>query len=75
MPVPVALEPETWSVVRDQEERYSVWPDDKALPAGWSRQAHGGTRDECLQKIKEVWSDPRPRSLRLAMTDNQARSR
>ena len=29
--------PETWSVVRDREDRHSVWPDDKALPIGWTR--------------------------------------
>jgi MbtH protein len=59
--------PETWSVVRDQEDRYSVWPDDKALPVGWSKEPVSGTRDECLLKIKEIWVDPRPFALRQAM--------
>lgn len=59
--------PETWSVVRDQEHRYSVWPDDKALPTGWSKELISGTRDECLQKIKEIWLDPRPLALQRAM--------
>lgn len=59
--------PETWSIVRDQEDRFSVWPDDKALPIGWSKEPVSGTRDECLQKIKEIWVDPRSRSLRQAM--------
>jgi MbtH protein len=59
--------PETWSVVRDREDRYSVWADDKALPVGWSKGPISGTRDECLQKIKEIWVDPRPLGLRQAM--------
>ncbi len=67
MSVPVPSKPETWSIVRDREDRYSVWPDDKPLPVGWVKQPHSGTRDECLQKIKEIWVDPRPRGLRQAM--------
>ncbi len=59
--------PETWSVVRDWEDRYSVWPDDKALPVGWSKEPISGTRDECLEKIRQIWVDPRPLSLRQAM--------
>ncbi|UXN66733.1 MbtH family NRPS accessory protein (plasmid) [Phyllobacterium sp. A18/5-2] len=59
--------PESWSVVRDGEDRYSVWPDDKALPVGWSKVPISGTRDACLQKIKMIWIDPRPLGLRRAM--------
>ena len=62
--------PETWSVVRDREDRHSVWPDDKALPIGWTRVSVSSKRDECLQKIKEIWNDPRPLSLRQAMADS-----
>lgn len=58
---------DSWSVVRDTEDRFSVWPDDKAMPVGWTKEAITGTRDECLQRIKEVWADPRPASLRQAM--------
>jgi MbtH protein len=59
--------PESWSVVRDREDRYSVWPDDKTLPVGWTKEPISGTRDECLQKIKTIWVDPRPLGLRQAM--------
>ena len=59
--------PDSWSVVRDTEDRYSVWPDDKTMPAGWTKEPISGTRDECLQKIKAIWVDPRPHSLRRAM--------
>lgn len=53
-------------VVRNDEEQYSIWQADRALPAGWSAAGHAGTRSECLAWIDEVWTDLRPRSLRLA---------
>ncbi|MEK1889884.1 MAG: MbtH family NRPS accessory protein [Phyllobacterium sp.] len=59
--------PKSWSVVRDTEDRYSVWPDDKAVPVGWTKEPISGTRDACLQMIREIWSDPRPLALRRAM--------
>ncbi|MHC1551248.1 MbtH family NRPS accessory protein [Phyllobacterium sp. K27] len=59
--------PESWSIVRDREDRYSVWPDGRTLPVGWDREPFCGTRDECLHKIKEIWVDPRPLGLRQAM--------
>lgn len=61
--------PEHWSVVRDREDRYSVWSDDKALPRGWNKETFSGSREECLQKIKEIWGDPRPLSLQQAMAE------
>ena len=59
--------PETWSIVRDQEHRYSVWSNDKVLPVGWSKESFCGTREECLAEIKKIWVDPRPLALRQAM--------
>ena len=58
---------DNWSVVRDADDRYSVWPNDKTMPIGWTKEPISGTRDECLQKIKDIWVDPRPRSLRGTM--------
>ncbi|MGO4448406.1 MbtH family NRPS accessory protein [Phyllobacterium sp. TAF24] len=63
----VDTSPETWSIVRDQEHRYSVWSNDKALPVGWSKESFSGTREECLSEIKKIWVDPRPLALRQAM--------
>lgn len=57
-----------WQVVRNDEEQYSVWPDDRELPAGWSAAGPAGTRDECLRHIADVWTDMRPASLRRAMS-------
>lgn len=57
----------TYQVVANGEEQYSIWPDDKAIPAGWREAGPRGTKAECLAYIKEVWSDMRPLSLRKHM--------
>ncbi|WP_049563522.1 MbtH family protein [Nonomuraea sp. SBT364] len=51
-------------VVLNDEEQYSIWWADRDLPAGWRAEGTGGTKDECLRHIEQVWTDMRPRSLR-----------
>ncbi|MFP8963361.1 MbtH family protein [Streptomyces nanhaiensis] len=51
-------------VVRNHEEQYSIWRADRELPAGWSAEGTGGTRQQCLDHIDRVWTDMRPLSLR-----------
>lgn len=58
---------ERYLVVRNDEDQYSVWAADSAIPAGWHDEGFAGTKDECLAHIEGVWTDMRPRSLRLAM--------
>jgi MbtH protein len=60
---------ETYDVVVNHEEQYSIWRADREPPAGWSRTGFRGTKDECLTHIEEVWTDMRPLSLRRAMGD------
>jgi MbtH protein len=61
----------TYAVVVNDEEQYSIWWDERELPAGWRREGFTGTREECLAHIDEVWTDMRPLSLRRWM-DEQA---
>ncbi|AGL19082.1 MbtH family NRPS accessory protein [Actinoplanes sp. N902-109] len=56
-----------YTVVVNDEEQYSIWAADRALPAGWHAAGTSGTREECLAEIGRVWTDLRPRSLRRAM--------
>jgi MbtH protein len=58
---------ESWKVVISIEDQYSVWPTFKDIPAGWQDVGKTGTKEECLNYIKEVWVDMRPRSLRNLM--------
>lgn len=53
-----------FTVVRNHEEQYSIWPDGRELPSGWRAAGKTGTEQECLDYIDEVWTDMRPLSLR-----------
>ena len=54
-------------VVVNDEEQYSVWPLDRENPAGWRDAGKTGTKAECLEYIKQVWTDMRPLSVRQQM--------
>lgn len=56
-----------YDVVRNHEDQYSIWPVGLDLPAGWQAVGRSGPRQDCLDHIKVVWTDMRPRSLREAM--------
>ena len=57
----------TYTVVVNHEEQYSIWPAGKAIPGGWTEVDKTGTKEECLEHIKIVWTDMRPLSLRKKM--------
>lgn len=58
-----------YRVVVNHEEQYSIWPEWKELPLGWTVVGTTGTKAECLEYIKNVWTDMRPLSLRKAMDE------
>lgn len=58
-----------YKVVMNHEEQYSIWPDYKELPRGWTHVGKTGPKAECLAYIKEVWTDMRPLSLRKKMEE------
>ena len=65
----------TYRVVVNHEEQYSIWPDFKEIPPGWREVGRTGSKNECLEYIKEVWTDMRPLSLRRQMeADANARA-
>ncbi|OLF14426.1 hypothetical protein BLA60_04715 [Actinophytocola xinjiangensis] len=51
-------------VVVNHEEQYSLWPVQRAVPAGWTVIGEARTRAECLSYLDSTWTDLRPRSLR-----------
>ncbi|MBO4208619.1 MbtH family protein [Micromonospora echinofusca] len=57
----------TYRVVVNDEEQYSIWLGDRELPNGWHAEGTEGTREECLARIEQVWTDMRPLSLRRRM--------
>lgn len=58
-----------YNVVINHEEQYSIWPAHKENPAGWTTVGAPCRKSECLARIKEVWTDMRPLSLRKKMEE------
>lgn len=63
-----------FQVVLNHEEQYSVWPEDREIPAGWTAEGTTGTLDECTAHIDRVWTDLRPLSLRRLMAEQAGRA-
>jgi MbtH protein len=61
------MDSETYVVVMNDEEQYSIWPKRKAIPAGWRAVGQEGVKADCLAYIDRVWTDMRPLSLRRQM--------
>lgn len=59
-----------YKVVANHEEQYSIWPADRENPLGWKDAGPSGSKSECLEYIKKVWTDMRPLSLRKKMQDS-----
>ncbi len=69
-------DPETiFLVVKNHEEQYSIWPEYKQVPAGWSAVGVRGKKPECLAHIEQVWTDMRPLSLRVEQERDRAAER
>ena len=60
---------DTYAVVVNHEEQYSIWPTEKAMPNGWRSVGKEGPKQECLAHIEQVWTDMRPLSLRTQMEE------
>ena len=56
-----------YRVVLNHEEQYSIWPEYKEIPLGWKDVGKVGPKQDCLDFVKEVWTDMRPLSLRIRM--------
>ncbi|MFH1058689.1 MAG: MbtH family NRPS accessory protein [Pseudomonadota bacterium] len=63
---------ETYLVVLNEEEQYSIWPADQALPPGWRAEGMQGDKAACLAHIGRVWTDMRPASLRRRLDEARA---
>jgi len=60
---------DVYRVVVNHEEQYSIWPDYRELPPGWSEVGVTGPKEVCLDHIEKVWTDMRPLSLRKRMEE------
>jgi MbtH protein len=56
---------ETFIVLVNHEDQYSIWPHWKAIPLGWTAvQDVQGDKKTVLAYIDATWTDMRPKSLR-----------
>lgn len=60
------MDEQQYKVVVNHEGQHSIWPRGKGNALGWCDQGFVGTKAECLEHIRSVWTDMRPVSLRLA---------
>lgn len=56
-----------YKVVINDEEQYSIWLEDRDNPAGWHDEGTRGLKQHCLDHIEAVWTDMRPRSVRVQL--------
>ena len=62
-----------YKVVVNHEEQYSIWSAERENAPGWKDAGKSGTKAECLEYIKQVWTDMRPLSLRKKMEEAAAK--
>jgi MbtH protein len=46
-----------YKVVENHQVQYSIWPADRLNPLGWTDSGKSGTKEECLEYIKEVGTE------------------
>jgi uncharacterized protein YbdZ (MbtH family) len=61
-----------FKVVVNDEEQYSIWPEERSAPLGWRDIGVSGSKADCLDHIERVWVDMRPLSLRRWMDEQAA---
>ncbi|AXB47513.1 MbtH family protein [Amycolatopsis albispora] len=54
----------TFSVLVNEEQQHSLWPEFADVPAGWTVAFGPASRQECLDYVETNWTDLRPASLR-----------
>lgn len=62
-----------YKVVVNHQEQYSIWLADKENVSGWKDVGKTGLKQECLEYIKEVWTDMKPFSFRKKMEENTSK--
>jgi MbtH protein len=62
-------EDEVFKVLVNHEEQYSLWPQWKEIPGGWRDTGVQGDKPSCLAYVEKTWTDMRPLSLRVWMSE------
>jgi len=67
-PPVTATDADTYQVVVNDEEQYSIWDTQRDIPSGWRATGFLGEKAQCLEHIAEIWTDLRPLSARTDST-------
>lgn len=54
---------DAYTVLVGPDREYTLVPDGSPVPRGWKVTGDGGTKDQCIKYIKEVWTDMRADDL------------
>lgn len=66
-------EDETFVVLVNHEEQYSIWPHWKAIPGGWAAvEGVKADKKTVLEYVEKTWTDMRPLQLRKWMGEQVA---
>jgi len=58
-----------FKVLVNGEGQYSLWPEWKTIPGGWTDTGFQGDKKACVAHVDETWTDMRPLSLRKWMAE------
>jgi uncharacterized protein YbdZ (MbtH family) len=72
---PFEDETQDYLVLVNSEGQYSLWPNLRGVPEGWTTIGPRGKRRECLDWIDKTWTDMRPKSLANAMEHQASETR
>ncbi|MCM3782686.1 MbtH family protein [Neobacillus mesonae] len=61
---PFDNENNSFVVLINDEEQYSMWPEVIDVPPGWTIVYGTGNKQACQNYIETHWADMRPKSLR-----------
>lgn len=73
-------EDETFIVLVNHEDQYSIWPHWKKVPGGWTAVTDEkgvqvkGDKKTVLEYVEKTWTDMRPLSLRKWMDEQAAKA-
>ncbi|KDQ70061.1 MbtH family protein [Streptomyces halstedii] len=71
MPNPFEDDSRDYLALRNDEEQYSLWPHDVAVPDGWRVVYGPASREKVVDHVDRTWTDMRPKSLRDATAANE----
>ena len=59
-----SLDGDEFKILVNEEEQHSLWPSAQPIPDGWKQTGPTGSKQECLDWIKQNWTDITPLSVR-----------